>query len=111
MNHPYGNLTIKQVKEWMQNLLLTNDKAVCRALVVIFERQTADEQVIGATRFNNNVGFTGVDAEICTSFAKQVLSRGFLTPKQMVIARKKMLRYWRQLADISMKNGKLPQGN
>ena len=108
MSHPYGNLTIAEVKTWMQNLLTTSDKAVERALVVIFERQTADEQMIGVTRVNNAVGFSGVDAELCTSFAKQVIKRGSLSPKQMVYARKKMLKYWKQLADIAYANGKIP---
>ncbi len=106
--HPYGNLTIAQVKGWIQNLLDTNDLAVCRALVVIFERQTSFEQSAETTSEKNDIGFSGVDAEICSSFAKQFMSRGFLSPKQMVIARKKMKKYWKQLAEISKQNGKLP---
>lgn len=107
--HPYGTLTIAQVKGWIQKLLDTNDLAVCRALVVIFERQTADEQASDHTRDANSVGFSGVHAEICSSFAKQYMSRGFLSPKQMVIARKIMKKYWKQLAEISKENGKLPK--
>jgi len=107
--HPFGNLTIAQVKHWIQDLLDRNDLAVCRALLVIFERQTADEQSYDMTRERNLVGFSGVDAEICSSFAKQYKSRGFLSPKQMVIARKKMKKYWKQLAEISKENGKLPK--
>lgn len=107
--HPYGNLTIAQVKGWIQNLLDSNDLAVCRALIVIFERQTTDEQAYDYTRDANSVGFSGVDAEICSSFAKQYQSRGFLSPKQMVVARKKMKKYWKQLAEIAKSNGKLPE--
>ena len=106
--HPYGNLTIAQVKNWVQALLDKNDLAVCRALTVIFERQTSFEQSAETTHEKNDVGFSGVDAEICSSFAKQYMSRGSLSPKQMVIARKKMKKYWKQLAAISQTNGKLP---
>ena len=106
--HPYGTLTIAQVKTWIQSLLDRNDLAVCRALVAIFERQTAGEQESEMTRDRNDIGFSGVDAEICTSFAKQYQLRGFLSEKQMVIARKKMKKYWKQLAEIAKTNGKMP---
>ena len=108
MNHPYGDLTIAQVKNWIQNLLDTNDLAVGRALLVMFDRQTSNEQLAERTADKNDIGFSGVDAEICSSFAKQYKSRGFLSPKQMVIARKKMKKYWKQLAEIARGKGNLP---
>jgi hypothetical protein len=109
MTHPYGDLTIAEVKEWIQNLLDTNDLAVGRALLVIFERQTDNEKSADRTEDKNDIGFSGVDAEICSSFAKQYKSRGFLSPKQMVIARKKMKKYWKQLAEIAREKGNLPK--
>lgn len=108
-SHPYGSLTIAQVKTWVQNLLDTNDLAVCRALVVIFERQTLSEQQSNTTQIWNHVGFSGPHAEICSSFAKQYMSRGSLSPKQLEVARRIMKKYWRQLADIAKSNGKLPK--
>ena len=108
-NHLYGNLTLAQVKKWVQDLLDRNDLAVCRALMVIFDRQTQYEKDAEHTSEYNHIGFSGVDGEILTSFAKQYASRKFLSPKQMVIARKKMKKYWKQLADISKSNGKLPK--
>lgn len=109
VNHPYGEHTIAEVKSYIQNLLETNDYAVTRALAVIFDRQTADEQVTNTTSDANSVGFSGVHAEICSSFAKQYKSRGFLSSKQMVIARRIMKKYWKQLAEIAVQNGKLPK--
>lgn len=107
-NHPYGNLSIADVKKWVQDLLDRNDLAVCRALVVIFNRQTKSEQSADTVEVYNKVGFTGFDAQILSSFAKQYMSRGFLSDKQMGIARRKMKRYWKQLADVARENGKLP---
>lgn len=107
-NHPYGNHTIAEIQRWVQALLDSNDLAVCRALLAIFERQTKSEQSADATTDANSVGFSGVDAEICSSFAKQYRTKGYLSAKQMVIARKKMKKYWKQLADIAMTNGKIP---
>ena len=81
--------------------LETNDKWLCRGLVAIFKKQTADEQVEGRTSHDNGIGFNGVDAEILTSFAMQYLERGFLTPKQIAMTRKKMLKYAGQLVKIA----------
>ena len=108
MNRMRKGFTYQWNKETIQNLLDTNDTAVYRALVQIFNRQTADEKQIESTEENNSVGFTGVDANILTSFAKQYLNRNFLSPKQMVIARKKMKKYWKQLQQIALDNGKNP---
>lgn len=77
------------------NLLKTRDLAVARALVVLNERQTADEQVAEATKYNNGRGFTASDARVGTSMATFYKARGFLTPKQ--------ISYWRRLR----KDGKM----
>ena len=88
-------------KAWTQDmikeLIRTNDKAVVRALLVIYNYQTDSEKAWGETKFDNGIGFNGVDANILTSFAQQVNARGFLSPKQMDIARKKMLKYSGQI--------------
>lgn len=88
-------------RTWTQDdikeLLRNNDRAVIRALLVIYNYQTDSEKASGETKFDNGIGFNGVDAYILTSFAQQVNSRGFLSPKQMNIARKKMLKYSGQI--------------
>ena len=44
-------------KATIVELLKTNDKAVCRALVLLNERQTRDEQASENTKYNNGRGF------------------------------------------------------
>jgi len=92
-----------RVKSFLQHKLATDPNYATRALVVIFNRQTEDEKRIEATKYTNFIGFTGCDAEILTSFAKQWLSRNWLSDKQMYILHKKIVRYWRQLWDASDK--------
>jgi hypothetical protein len=105
----------KEVRKWnkesIQSLLDKNDVAVHRALIAIYNRQTDDEQSSENTYYRNDIGFSGVDGNILSSFAKQLLSRGFLSEKQMVIARKKMKKYWRQLESIATDGGKNPVVN
>lgn len=88
------------------NLLATNDKAVCRALVVLNARQTYDEQVAEHTKHLNGRGFRPAHAKMGTSMADFFTRKGYLSPKQIAYWRRPMkggqMRiaiYWRQLLE------------
>jgi hypothetical protein len=91
-NGPWG-------KDEIQDLLRRSDTAVVRGLMVLYALQTDDEQATETTREDNKVGFTGYDAEFLTSVAKQYERKGYLSPKQIQAVRRKLMKYWRQLAD------------
>lgn len=91
----------QQWREYLQNLLKTNDKALYRAIVLIADYQTPEEKATGSTLDHNGVGFGTVDAEFLTSMALRIKSGVGLTPKQLAICRNKMPKYWRQLMIIS----------
>jgi len=99
-------MTKKDLKAVIVNAILSNDKAAVRALMLVFEQQTLMEKNAESTYMLNGVGFSSADAEILTSFAKQVQrwnSAGAgrhdspLSPKQMAIVKRRMVHYWRQL--------------
>lgn len=94
------------IKATIQELLATSDRAVERALIRIYERQTADEQSSEGTHHNNAKGFTGLDAPFLTRAAKGCLKYGHLTERQMPYVRTKMLKYWAQLAEVAATNGR-----
>ncbi len=87
-----------------------------KAIVAIFEYQTSHEQTVETTEQNNGVGFTGADAFILSSFAKQIKAKGDrkielgqrLSAKQMAIATKKMGKYAGQLTRIVNKAQEKP---
>lgn len=85
----------------IKNLIQTNDKVLYGALKKIYAEQTSDEQATGETNHQNGVGFNGVDAPILSSFAEFLNRTGFLTPKQKAIARKKLVKYNRQLTRLA----------
>lgn len=87
--------------EEMKNLIANNDRVLYRALIVLYNGQTADEQRDGATRYTNGIGFNGVDAPILTSFAEFLERTKFLTTKQKAIARKKLPKYAKQLVKVT----------
>lgn len=88
-------------KAQIRELLLTNDQAVKRGVVAIYNLQTASEQSDLTTKENNGVGFNGLDAEIMSSFAQRLLKGWPLSEKQMVYARKIILKYSGQLLAIA----------
>lgn len=85
--------TTDEIKELIQK----NDKVLYGALKKMYECQEEDEKNMGATSHANGVGFNGADAPILSSFSVFLIKNGFLTEKQKVIARKKLLKYGRQL--------------
>lgn len=84
-------------KDNLKELLLKNDKAVARAVAVIYSYQTLGEQETEQTCSLNGVGFNQFDTAILSSFAKQ-LEKGIpLSIKQTAIARKKIIKYIGQI--------------
>ena len=88
-------------EEEIKNLIQTNDKVLYGALRNLYNEQTADEKAVGDTKHNNGVGFNGVDAKIMSSFAEFLKKTGFLTPKQKAVARKKLVKYNKQLTRLA----------
>lgn len=73
--------------ESIKHLLATNDRAVGRALVVLKNRQTGDEQRSKSTKYHNGRGFRPAHARLGCDMANFFESRGFMTPRQVA--------YWR----------------
>lgn len=94
-------ITKKQKTAFLKTKLSTNPAWATRALVRIFEEnQTEDERSADSTRHDNGIGFSGVHANICSSFAKQ-LKRGWkLSDKQMVVVFKIIPKYHKQVASF-----------
>ena len=96
-----NKITKGDLHKFVKEQLSSNEKWAKAALLRIFDYQTKDEKITETTHCTNNVGFTGCDAEILTSFAKQLIRKNFLSPKQMVLVFKKMPKYHGQIIDIS----------
>ncbi len=80
-------------------LLMTRNAALARALVVLNNRQTADEQRSEETKHSNQRGFNAAHAKRGTSMANFFLRTGFLTPKQMA--------WWRAPARVGGKTARI----
>jgi hypothetical protein len=83
-------------------LLYTQDKAVERALLSLYQRQEPDEQAARETLKKNDVGFNAADARTLSNYAKIVSLGGTLPPEQMKEARQRVLKYAGQLLSIAL---------
>lgn len=86
-------------KESVRAKIDTDDRAVCVAMVWLYQRQTEDEKATESTKHDNGVGFTGFDARVGSYYAKYVLSGRWLTGKHLAKARRMAYKYAGQLAE------------
>lgn len=91
----------KQWKEYLQALLKENDTALLRAVVVIYDYQTYEEQLKGEAIEENDVGFSKVDAADLGRIARKVIDRQPLDKGEWARLRNKMPKYWKQLMFVS----------
>lgn len=91
-------------KDEILHLLNTNNTMIEKSLVNLLERQTPREVASKSTHERNFKGFNGVDAFILTSFAEFYKQNGYLSPKQLTLARKKLVKYAGQLTVIANSN-------
>lgn len=82
-------------------LVQTNDKVLYGALKRLYAEQTADEQSAGETHHHNGAGFNGADSRFLSSVSEFLLKNGFLTEKQKIVVRKKLVKYNRQLTRLA----------
>lgn len=88
-------------REQIKQVLRDNDRAVDRAMVVLYQRQTIDERSISQTKHSNGVGFSAADASLGTYFARYVLKGRPLTGQWLAKARRMALHYSGQLLEAA----------
>jgi hypothetical protein len=93
-------ITTAIIAAYIKHKLATDAAWALKALVTIYNLQTSDEKASGTTNNLNNVGFSGCDAEILSSFAVQFLKWNRLSNKQMTLVFKKMPRYHKQIRSL-----------
>ena len=87
--------------EEIKALLAESDKAVARAILAIYNRQTEDEQTIKETTDHNGIGYNGIDANFMSSLAQFYQTKGFLSSGQLKYGRKAIMKYAGQLTEIA----------
>jgi len=97
--HIKEKVMIALSKNDIRNLIATNDRAVERALLVMLNRQTADEARGNTTKKANGIGYNKRDAPFGTDLGKKLKMGVRLSPRQIQCARAMLLKYSGQLLD------------
>lgn len=102
--NPTGSSRAAKVRAMRSFIDQASEKQLRAALKVIFDRQTSSEQRDSMTKERNDIGFGGIDADICSDIHKQAVKWGSLRGRQIDLIRKKMRKYSGQLVDaLAMK--------
>ncbi len=88
-------------RDEIETMVRNQDAAVERAMVAIWERQTADEQETQTTNHHNGIGFSGWTARSGTYYAEWIMSGRHLTGKHLDKARRIALHHAGQLTDFA----------
>lgn len=79
-------------------------------IVILYKLQTSHEKLVKSTTMTNQVGFNKADAPFLSKLAenienaKNLIGRPY-TEDDLIIAKEKMLKYSRQVANIFNSNG------
>lgn len=87
--------------EPVRHRLATDSGFVAWALEVLFQRQTASERAGRRTSVLNGQGFNRADSYILSSLARHFQGRGYLTPDQLAVARRRLRKYAGQLSRVA----------
>ena len=88
-------------REGIEALIARSDRAVERAILAIYARQTADEREAGNTRHSNGMGFAAPDAGLGSYYARWILSGRRLTGGHLARARQMSRKYAGQLLEVA----------
>ena len=62
----------KQWEAYLKNLLKTNDSALIKAIVLVYDLQTAEEKNTGKSIEENKIGFSKIDAYELGNIARRI---------------------------------------
>lgn len=86
--------------ETVKQLLSTDRRWAERAIVVLYEHQTADEQQQDVTIERNGVGFNAFDAEQLSYYADWLIKGNHLTGQHLAKAFARLPKYAKQILKL-----------
>ena len=96
----------KQWEKYLRNLVRTNEKALLKSIMLIYNNQTFEEKEAGTSIYENKIGFNRFDSKEMMRIARKLKQRVPLTESEIAYARIVMPKYWKQLMIISKQKQK-----
>ena len=89
-----------------RNLVRTNEKALLKSIMLIYNNQTFEEKEAGTSIYENKIGFNRFDSKEMMRIARKIKQGTHLTEYEIAHARIVMPKYWNQLMIISKQKQK-----
>ena len=96
----------KQWEKYLRNLVRTNEKALLKSIMLIYNNQTFEEKEAGTSIYENKIGFNRFDSKEMMRIARKIKQGTHLTEYEIAHARIVMTKYWKQLMIISKQKQK-----
>ena len=96
----------KQWEKYLRNLVRTNEKALLKSIMLIYNNQTFEEKEAGTSIYENKIGFNRFDSKEMMRIARKIKQGTHLTEYEIAHARIVMPKYWKQLMIISKQKQK-----
>ena len=96
----------KQWEKYLRNLVRTNEKALIKSIMLIYNNQTFEEKEAGTSIYENKIGFNRFDSKEMMRIARKLKQRVPLTESEIAYSRIVMPKYWKQLMIISKQKQK-----
>lgn len=96
----------KQWEKYLRNLVRTNEKALLKSIMIIYDNQTFEEKEAGTSIYENKIGFNRFDSKEMMRIARKLKQKVHLTESEIAHARIVMPKYWKQLMIISKQKQK-----
>lgn len=96
----------KQWEKYLRNLVRTNEKALLKSIMLIYNNQTFEEKEAGTSIYENKIGFNRFDSKEMMRIARKIKQGTRLTEYEIAHARIVMPKYWKQLMIISKQKQK-----
>jgi hypothetical protein len=88
---------VHEMRMWIEK----SNYVLFKAIIVLWRRQTTEEQCKFEACERNGIGFNKYDAPLMTEFASKILTRQGLTPKEIALARMRIRKYIKQLTQFA----------
>lgn len=87
-------------KEEVRDLIATNNRAVMKAVLLLYHQQTEEEKYKGCSIEYNNKGFSRYDSAELSAFAVSIEKHNGASIKDINKYRYRLLKYSQQIANI-----------
>jgi hypothetical protein len=92
-----GDKTMSRLERLIGIKIMQEDLYAIAAILYLYELQTEVEKREGTTSVRNGVGLSKSDAPAFTTWARRIMEKGNISQGQLDVARRRALKYRKQL--------------